>query len=755
MRPYNASSARTLACYLASQDNPEKGLCQYMSVPQSKAPTHTRLRVSSKSSLSADGAKNVQWSGRSSKTTTQVFNNDVNSVQTSPTGFEGTLPGARHVIPSIIRQESSKAEENTDLEHVRSVVRVLKEPVKTDHKSFIQNLFGTVAFRMLEWLTPKNLESMISPDAHIRDMSQRESGSKLDESSKSKSHAAPSTGHSSNNETLPGLEPPGKESKRASQQNSSHESVLDSVARSPCNLDGHMGECDSCKDEATTTQNPGSAIKGRRCSRDIIDAATQPPSTKHMNGSVLHDIPDRSALELGLPRSAHTNSQTEDPELQKSGDNQMDTPIKKGRRRPSSLSTSRPPISYEESFSNHGGSQSPIPQSAKRASIGKTLPSVRSSDEEQAGGAERVSVRLQQQKQNPSTLQSLLAKGPKASPQSLSVLPLEVIDFIDSLLQENGARDPNASFTPSPYPKAGLRRARKTETSDKIETGGQILTRPVPVMTPMWTSFIDQSLFYVFSSPKALLQSFSGGGQSLVDTQTLWYYMMRLIRARSSLVFDSLWIAAADLYIPPRELWPIYDWAKKPRIHEAGGSIDYTSDEAARLMSICLHALIAAVPYTADAGELLAMSGMRSYGVSLQHRGFSSELVNLYLAIDDVFSDELTLRLARRVFAAIPARRQYQDLLKLNENGSIVRFSIPDILDLVLAPLNFLDIEVPPILDFAQEDRALHEKRAPILMIDWARTVMLQDWTGRAEVSADGAFGGALAMISAICKSRL
>jgi hypothetical protein len=330
---------------------------------------------------------------------------------------------------------------------------------------------------------------------------------------------------------------------------------------------------------------------------------------------------------------------------------------------------------------------------------------------------------------------------------------LEVIDFIGSLVEENGLQDANATFTKSPYPKRGLRRARKSEAPHETEISGQTSIQPLPIMTPIWTSFIDQSLFYVLSSPKDLLQSFSGGEQSIFDTQTLWYCMMRLIHNNSLVVFDSLWIAAADLYIPPRELWPIYDWAKRPNLHEAGEGVDYTPEQAARLMSICLHALIAAVPYTGDPGQLFAMSRIRSYGVSsIQRRGVSAESVNLYLAIDDVFSDELTLRLARRLFAAIPARRQYQELLKLVGDRSTDRPPTPDILDLVLAPLNFLEIEVPPILDFTQEDRALHEKRASILMIDWARTVMLQDWTGEAVVPADGAFGGALAMISAICK---
>jgi hypothetical protein len=412
-------------------------------------------------------------------------------------------------------------------------------------------------------------------------------------------------------------------------------------------------------------------------------------------------------------------------------------------------------MGYQESISHHGAPQSPVIQSTRRPSVSKVLPPSNNGDVKQASREERHEFQVSRRKEQSSTLRPSPATDSRAFPQSLSVLSLEVIEFISEISHEDVMQDSSAVFTTMPNTKACLRRARKTGTQSKTKNFGQILVHPSPRTAPMWKSFIEQSLFYVLSSPKALLETFSEGERSLVDTQTLWYCMMRLIHANSSLVFDSLWIAATDLY-PPQELWPIYDWGKKNPVHEAGGSVNYAPDEAARLMSICLHALIAAVPYTRDSAQLFNLSRIRSYGVSSIHRrGDPPELVDLYLRTDDVFSDELILRLARRLFAAIPARRQYQELLGPNETDNTRRPALPDILELVLAPLNFLDIEVPPILAFTPEDREIHEKRAPTLMIDWARTIMLLDWTGRAEVSADGAFGGALAMMSAICESQV
>jgi hypothetical protein len=76
----------------------------------------------------------------------------------------------------------------------------------------------------------------------------------------------------------------------------------------------------------------------------------------------------------------------------------------------------------------------------------------------------------------------------------------------------------------------------------------------------------------------------------------------------------------------------------------------------------------------------------------------------------------------------------------------------------VLAPLfsqlDFLNMDAVYVLDFSFPDRALHETRVPILLLDWARAVMLNDWNGSPEVPGDGPFGGALALIEAICKSH-
>jgi hypothetical protein len=125
----------------------------------------------------------------------------------------------------------------------------------------------------------------------------------------------------------------------------------------------------------------------------------------------------------------------------------------------------------------------------------------------------------------------------------------------------------------------------------------------------------------------------------------------------------------------------------------------------------------------------------------------------LCLQYEDAFTNDLALRLARRVFAAISTRRRFTELLNLQLDLRKDERPQPDVLETVLGTLKFLDVDSPPILDFEDDERDLHENRVPTLMLDWARTVMLQGWEGAAEVPSDGPFGGALATMAAICKS--
>jgi hypothetical protein len=74
--------------------------------------------------------------------------------------------------------------------------------------------------------------------------------------------------------------------------------------------------------------------------------------------------------------------------------------------------------------------------------------------------------------------------------------------------------------------------------------------------------------------------------------------------------------------------------------------------------------------------------------------------------------------------------------------------------DILIPLLLHLDLLSWPIyiLDFSVKDRAQHEVRVTTLLLDWARAVMLHDWSGSPEIPGNSPIGGALALIEAMRK---
>lgn len=337
-------------------------------------------------------------------------------------------------------------------------------------------------------------------------------------------------------------------------------------------------------------------------------------------------------------------------------------------------------------------------------------------------------------------------------PQSLSRLSIEVIDLVCDILQTDDTDEKHFLQPRRIY--EGLKRRQNNALVLKRRPSPETSSGYPTTLRKQWHSFIEQGFFDVLCKPDTLLRSFSNDEMRLFDTQTIWYLMLRMTRVAPSLVFDSLWNVAGTLFIPPEKLEPISDWAKESQSQKAVSNKSVSNFEAAQVLNICLHALVAAVPLVTDARQLANMSRIRSYGMTMVGRDASLESASLCLEYEDAFSDELAMRLARRLFAAIPTRRRYGELLELHNMRSNVKRE-PDILDTVIASLKFLDLGTPPILNFLDSERDFHEKRVPTLILDWARTVMIQDWQGTAEVPNDGSIGGALAMIAAICMSPL
>jgi hypothetical protein len=96
----------------------------------------------------------------------------------------------------------------------------------------------------------------------------------------------------------------------------------------------------------------------------------------------------------------------------------------------------------------------------------------------------------------------------------------------------------------------------------------------------------------------------------------------------------------------------------------------------------------------------------------------------------------------------IPTRRYFDELIGLDLD-LLDSTKEPDVIETMLS---HIEPSMQSLMHFSKSERIIHEKRVPILLLDWARTVMIQEWTGKPDVPGDGPFGGALMLIAAMCK---
>ncbi|KAJ5959672.1 uncharacterized protein N7479_006822 [Penicillium vulpinum] len=139
-RRYTELSARTLACYLASLDDAETGLCLNVPKPPPKLTAEDYHRISLRRT-------------RTLEAQTAAANRSPKSDQNDEDYSGRDVPR-----PAQIRRAMSKGKEEglspqirTGSSYIRDLDHTAEQQLK-DPKSFTQNLFDTISLRMVEWL---------------------------------------------------------------------------------------------------------------------------------------------------------------------------------------------------------------------------------------------------------------------------------------------------------------------------------------------------------------------------------------------------------------------------------------------------------------------------------------------------------------------------------------------------------------------------------------------------------------------------
>lgn len=699
IRRYNVTSARVLAVYMASQENPDTALCPALRTPRLPPAAIDSLIFYRKSGLQSADDRSCP-AGRGHPATTAE-----RSVKSRPVRVKAEV----HVRPTPLGSEGDGSRPKTTCSQEGPKFDVTERHTGKDYRSFAANVFGTVAFKMLEWLTPNALEDM------------HETACDLQKDAPCEDEAAP----------------PRPRRKRTS-SSSAHRRTASKLKSQERTSAARQG--DACVAAGTH--------EVREVSGPLFDA--QPTSTEFMPGNIRRNSNAR----------VRTNSVTR-PKRQLSMDTYpvdslADDPVN-GIRSPR-ISSVQADKSARSIKSTPAGLSRPIAQispadyfdearSDRDASPQPNRDRPGSDEDRRPDTGELAKMRSGEMRarRTPSEASTNITSTGSVDtdseitydsflPQAIPTLDLDLVDFLCDVLQNDGSCEQNL-LQPTDVPRslAGTSRCRRKlkRRSRSVKS-----TYP-PALRLEWKLFAEQSLFYTLSDPHSLIRSFTSKGQ-LIDSQAMWYCMLRLTRAAPTLVYHCLWLSAACLFAPPRSVQSLRSPTARLFPKE---ETSLSNRDAGCLVSICLHALIAAVPVVSEKSTITEMSRLRSQGLSLAGKGGQSP--ELCLQYDDAFDHDLATRLARRLLAALTARRYFDDMMdqELVHDDSV---DTSNTLDPLFGQLDALSESI---------DESLHETRMSTLLLDWARAVMFQEWDGNPEVPGDGSFGGALALTEAICES--
>ncbi|EHA56700.1 hypothetical protein MGG_11888 [Pyricularia oryzae 70-15] len=764
LRRYNTTSARTIAVFLASQDNADAALCPTLRSPKTPPAALNSLIFS--------------------KVSNQHPRPTPSKLPAS-SGSGSTAQSTRHQRrSSSSREKASENDASSDLTHggtqASTHVTMTERHVSKDYRSFAANMFGTVAFKMLEWLTPAGLEELsrkakdyegghaveAAAEGNVPVDQSKTSGplvDKVTETAELGSGSSPRIHGDHETETLEtGLvSAPGSVSSSAS--SSSNGSSHTSNTSSPNQVDDQCpseqqqvrgANGDALRPERAVTN--GHSVPSRPCGqRQNSNARVRTPSTKPKRNLSIDTFPSEQAgadelfpTTLISPLLNGISQEKGSRPNLKPGNATIPRPISQlsntGIFGGVPLETMPPPKTNTAENRPKPGYRNPSDTNdRKREGIDPTTcsPGGLSSSERSCrevspcdidNGFERAYSRF--------------------LPQSLSRLNPEIIDMFCDILQDDSTAESHL-FEPRYV-------CRHDSVREGISHNGKLMQRkqlpPGPYPSDMllrWMMFIEQSFFYVLSDPRRLIRSFTKKGQ-LFDSQTLWYCMLRMSRVAPTVVIHSLWIAAEALFVPPKSVQSLRSPTARlfPKQETS-----LTDDEAGMLLSICMHLLIAVAPLTFSKEELQDMSRIRAHGLILARTGtVSRPSTQLCLAYNDAFANDLAIRLARRLFAAITTRNYFKDMAAMDIDSTMDGESpdLPDVLEPLFQQLDFLNADTMYMLHFSIPSRAVHEIRAPTLLLDWARNVMLHEWDGQPIVPGDGPFGGALALLKAMHEKR-
>ncbi|RAL16306.1 HECT domain protein [Aspergillus homomorphus CBS 101889] len=705
-RRYTELSARTLACYLASVDNAEAGLCcNAPRVPYELYPRETHRRPKRRIRTPIEPAQEPGPIRR--------YRNGAEDVPPGSSRLQGSskLPESGNSAAQGTPQELPPHEQQVTLSDndQAGAAQRLKDP-----KSFTQNLFDTLSLRMIEWLplrrSPNTLDTDIDP-YHS-----------LPESQPPKSEPERTPSH------------PERTRPRLSRQRTPQNAALSGgTPHTP------TGTSQNTALELTVPITLTEMDQWRRSGRSSLDEkahhelkpARKIPANTHANNDEMLNVPSPPALRH---RPQKHRGRTGDI------DDSADMPVQEKKERR---------VSWDGA------------KCLNNVQFVDFLEPVRSVEEYLPSQAQSPSERRPRRR-------SLSRRQSAATVQSVSHLNSEVVDGLAQMIassedekerwsKELACIESTGSFEDSDWRFANPR--QRQAYNFIAQSVFYALGSTKQILKSFQKDTVD---------PSESDQSDSTCNLDLRQLQPSFAKLLSI--CPRDLVFHSLWSAMESLFVPPHELSISGRRSRRsscnsstsasvptPIIRRSSsvGMEHLTDANAADVATVTMFALASALPKI-DAPTWRAILQMRAAGgvaSGLEMQKHSVPRSRVMVETADMFEHELALRLVDRLVRGLTARLAFNEISKARPiySRDTSKNRKDSALDLLVG--NLIEEYNAMSSDSPDQQQPL-QPGAPSFIAEWLRTLLLRAWDGNPEMPKSSSAGGAVQILAKLYKER-
>ncbi|KAJ5899603.1 hypothetical protein N7495_004347 [Penicillium taxi] len=720
-RRYTELSARTLACYLASLDDAESGLCCNNPRLPSELTVYDYHRISLQRSrafqaqaAAANATEEQSGSIRTdyNRNGGNAFKNRMEISQADASGFASNAAGPE--ISQNITYPSAYYLHDFDC--------AAEQPLK-DPKSFTQNLFDTISLRMVEWL-PLRRTTETFPSKARQSLSHPNPDLIPSNTEKEQRQQGNETRNPKPVRRTPTSHPQNPQPRTPSSRNSGPQPTAVEVKFQ----NQHVKRL-SITEVDHWRQSSRSAIEEARSSEYKPQKFAM---NTHLPTSEFTPLPSPPALKHRPQKHRGRIGEVENTSLPERSKNQRRVSWDSGKFLNQNL--------VEDSLVNP---RVPLPKS----NVDIDSPSNRKAKHE-----------LRRQSPDPPFLA-----------QTVTHLNPHIIDGLRQIMIE--------SQEDSEIWKEELDRIQSMGGFDNPEwrfaTPRQCQVFP----------FIAQSVFFVFSSSRHILRSFgtdeTGLNTSKQSTIISCLDVPNLLGSLQLLhticpwdiVLHSVWSALDKLFLPPADFTSSARHSRRSsrssimtgptaappvvrRMSEAFNDEHLSDADAAYIATVALFTLVSSVPAldVRTWHNLLRMRAAGGVASSADLQKLSPEQAQQAVEMTDRLDHELALRLVNRLVRALTARLAYHEILKARQGYGL---DLPkqrrvSVLDRIMDHLS----EHHNLESSGAEGKSSQTPGPAPLIVEWLRTLLLREWDGNPEMARSSAAGGAIQIMALMYKER-